>query len=128
MKRILLPTLLVLLFTACAQKSWLYKGSHEGVDISYRWSHPANKPSELLLSMRNTTQEDKRVDIVIDLFYQGRTVESLLADTCIRVGQTLDGKMNGFFFVPERITTAQIKDGGVSVELTNTSVSPSVCR
>ena len=128
MKRILPPIMLLLLAASCAQKNWLYKGSHDGVDISYRWNHPVNKPSELVLRMQNTASEDKRVEVVIDLFYQGRTVETLLADTCIRVGQTLDGKVNGIYFVPERLNTTQIKDGGTNVELTNTGVSSAVCR
>jgi hypothetical protein len=122
-----LTFLYLLVLTGCASKEYLYKGSHEGVDISYRWNHPAGKPSELLLKLENTTSEDKRVDLVIDLYYQGRTVETLRADTCIRVGQTLNGKLNGIYFVPERLSTAQIKDGSSQVELTNTVIEPAKC-
>jgi hypothetical protein len=121
------PLLLALLLMGCASKSWLYKGVTDGVDISYRWNHPAGKPSELLLRLENKSTEDKAVSLVLDLFYQGRTLETLMADTCIRVGQTLNGKVNGIYFIPERVTTEQIKDGGTAVELTNTSITPAVC-
>ena len=121
------PLLLALVLMGCASKSWLYKGMNDGVDISYRWNHPSGKPSELLLRLENTTTEDKDVSLVLDLYYQGRTVETLMADTCIRVGQTLNGKVNGIYFIPERVTTVQVKDGGTAVELTRTSIAPAVC-
>jgi hypothetical protein len=126
MKRTLAPlTLLVLV--ACSAPKYVYKGVHDGVELSYRWNHPAGKPSELLLKMTNTATEDKRIELVLDLYYQGRTVESFSADTCIKVGQTLNGKLNGFYFNPQRLTTEQIKSGDGKVEMTNTSIEPAVC-
>jgi len=118
-------TLLVLLlaFSGCAPVQYVQKGTQDGIDFAYRWNHPAGKPSELILKMTNTTTEDKRVDLVIDLYYQGVTVESLEADTCIKAGATMNGKLNGIYFIPERITTAQIKDGGATAELTRTMVT-----
>jgi hypothetical protein len=126
MKRHLAP-LILLLLVACSAPQYVYKGVHEGVELSYRWNHPAGKPSELLLKMTNTATEDKRIGLVLDLYYQGRTVESFSADTCIKVGQTLNGKLNGFFFNPQRLTTEQIKSGDGKVEMTNTSIEPAVC-
>ena len=64
---------------------------------------------------------------MIDLYYQGRTVETLHADTCIRTGQTLNGKFNGIYFIPERLTTGQIKSGDGAVEITRTTIAPSAC-
>jgi predicted RecA/RadA family phage recombinase len=74
------------------------------------------------MKLTNTTGEDLRIDLGIDLSYQGRTVETLSADTCIRAGQTLNGRLNGIYFIPERLTTEQIKDGGTQVELSRTDV------
>lgn len=126
MKRTLAP-LALLILVACSAPQYVYKGVHDGVELSYRWNHPAGKPSELLLKMTNTATEDKRIEVVLDLYYQGRTVESFSADTCIKVGQTLNGKLNGFYFNPQRLTTEQIKSGDGKVEMTNTSIEPAVC-
>lgn len=127
MKALLAP-LLLLTLAACSGPQYLYKGEQDGVELAYRWNHPKDKPSELLLRMKNTTPGDKRIALAIDLYYQGRTVETLEADTCIRNGQALTGKLNGIYFIPERITTEQIKNGGVQVEMTNTRIEAEPCR
>jgi hypothetical protein len=118
----------MLALSACSAPQYIYKGVHDGVDVSYRWKHPKGKPSELLLKLENTSSEDKLLSIVLDVYYQGRTVETLTADTCIRVGQTLDGKLNGIYFIPKKLTTDQIKSGDGTVEMTRTEVTPGVCR
>lgn len=117
----------ILLFASCAMPKYASKGTHDGVEIAYRWNHPVGEPSELWLRLKNTTDQDKTIDLGIDVYYQGRTVEMLRADTCLRGGQTLSGKLNGIYFVPERITTAQIKDGSAEVEVTRTFVTPEGC-
>lgn len=126
MNKLILPFLFISM-VACAPKQYVYKGVHDGVEISYRWAHPADKPSELLLKLVNTAPEDKRLDLVLDLYFQGRTVETFEADTCIRVGQTLNGKLNGFFFTPQRLTTEQIKSGDGKVEMTRSTIEGAVC-
>ncbi len=125
MKRILYG--LTFAFLACTPTQYLHKGVQDGVELAYRWNHPPGKPSELLLKMVNTTTEDKRVDLVIDLYYQGRTVESLQADTCIKAGRTMNGKLNGIYFTPTRLTTEQIKSGDATAELTRTVIEASTC-
>ena len=122
--RTLLLSFTAALLMGCAAPQYLAKGTHDGVEVAYRWNHPANKPSELLLRLKNTTENDKQIELVIDVAYQGRTVESLSADTCIKAGQVLNGKLNGIYFIPTRVTTQQIKDGGVDVDLTRTTVAP----
>ncbi|MCB0818537.1 MAG: hypothetical protein KDB77_13585, partial [Flavobacteriales bacterium] len=67
---------LVLSLTACAGPSYVYKGVQDGIEVSYRWNHPASRPSELLLKLENTTGADKGVSLDLDLYYQGRTVET----------------------------------------------------
>lgn len=126
MNKIILP-LLFIPMVACAPKEYVYKGVHDGVEVSYRWAHPAGKPSELLLKLANTTPGDKRLDLVLDLYYQGRTVETFKADTCIRVGQTLNGKVNGIYFIPQRLSTEQIKSGDGKVEMTRSTIEVAVC-
>lgn len=123
------PTLLAIaLLLGCSTPGYLYKGTHDDVEIAYRWNHPPGKSSELLLKLTNNAAEDKRLDLVIDLYYQGRTVETLLADTCIRTGQTMNGKLNGIYFVPGRLTTEQIKSGDAKVEMTRTGIEPATCE
>lgn len=119
---LLVPPLLAL--AGCKGPEWLQKGVHDGVELSYRWNHPAGKPTELLLRMHNPTSEDRAIDLAIDLYYQGRTVETLSADTCIRAGQTMTGKLNGIYFIPERVTTEQIKSGDAKAEVTRTQARP----
>lgn len=117
----------LLLLSACAPAQYVQKGVQDGVEFAYRWNHPPGKPSELLLKLVNTANEDKQVDLVIDVHYQGRTVEVLEADTCIRAGQTLNGKLNGIYFIPTKITTEQIKAGDAEAEITRSVVAPSHC-
>ncbi|MBL7950861.1 MAG: hypothetical protein JNM62_04020 [Flavobacteriales bacterium] len=125
--RSLLPLLLLLATTSYAQSKFIHKGERNGVEMAYRWNHPLGKPSELLLKLKNTSEEDKRVDVIIDLYYQGLTVESFEADTCIKAGATMNGKLNGIYFVPERVTTEQIKSGDTEAELTRTVIEPGRC-
>ncbi len=124
MKRII-P--LLLLAVACSPTEYLHKGVQGGVELAYRWNHPVGKKSELLLKMVNTTAEDKEVDLVIDLYYQGRTVESFSADTSIKAGQTMNGKLNGIYFTPSTLTVEQIKSGDATAELTRTTITSATC-
>jgi hypothetical protein len=128
MNRAILFTISSLILVSCAGPKYLHTSVHDGVEIAYRWAHRNDRPSELLMRMENTTLEDKRVSLVIDLYHQGRTVETLEADTCLRVGQTMTGKLNGIYFVPEQVTTEQIKSGEVQLEMTRTFIEPLPCR
>jgi len=112
---------------ASAQSRFIHKGELNGVEMAYRWNHPTGKPSELLLKLRNTTNEDRRVSLVIDLYYQGHTVEVLEADTCIKAGRTMNGRLNGIYFVPTRLTPEQIGSGDAEAELTRSLVEPAIC-
>lgn len=115
--------LLMLLATSVgAQAQLVQKGRINGVDLAYRWRHPAGKPSELLIRMENMERSDRRVSLQVDLSYQGLTVELLSADTCIKAGAVLNGRVNGLYFRPERLTSDQIRSGDVEVDLTNTAV------
>lgn len=126
-----MKTLLVIgiamLIASCASMKYVEKGTHEGIEIAYRWNHPPGKPSELLLRLKNISGADSRVSLGLDLYYQGRTVESFEADTCMRAGQLLMGKLNGIYFVPQRITTQQIQDGSASIEATRIEVNQQPC-
>jgi hypothetical protein len=118
--------MLALAASTCAQ--FTEKGTHDGVEIAYRWKHPPGKPSELLVRLRNMSDGDRRISLGIDLYYQGRTIETFEADTCMRAGMVLNGRLNGFYFIPQRLTAAQIKDGGADVEVTRTEVTQATCR
>ena len=123
------PLLLLFLLPAAlqAQSKFIHKGERNGVAMAYRWNHPIGKLSELHLRLKNTGAEDRHVDIAIDLYYQGRTVETFTADTCIKAGQTLNGKLNGIYFVPTQLTTEQIKSGDAEAEMTRSEVEPATC-
>lgn len=112
----------------CSTPQYLHKGVHDGVELAYRWNHPARKPSELLVRMKNTTDADREVHLTIDLYYQGRTVETLTADTCIKAGRTMNGKLNGLYFVPAQLTSEQIKSGDAVAEMTRTEVAAATCE
>jgi hypothetical protein len=105
MKRTL--PLLLLALGACSTPQYLHKGVQDGVELAYRWNHPPGKPSELLVRMKNTTAEDR---------------------TCIRAGQTLNGKLNGIYFLPTTLTTEQIKSGDADAELTRSEVGRTACE
>lgn len=90
-------TLIALALTSCAAPHYVSKGTYQGVEIAYLWKHPAEKPSELWLRLKNLSDQDRKVHV-------------------------------GIYFVPERITTAQIMDGSATVEMTDTSVEPGPCR
>lgn len=125
--RSLVPLVFLLPAASHAQSKFIHKGERNGVEMAYRWNHPVGKPSELLLKLKNNSEEDKRVDLVIDLYFQGLTVESFEADTCIRAGATLNGKLNGIYFVPSRLTSEQIKSGDAEAEITRSEVEPTTC-
>lgn len=122
-------TALLLLFplAAQAQGKFVHKGERDGVEMAYRWNHPIGKPSELVLKLKNTTDEDRRVSLVIDLYYQGRTVEVLEADTCLKAGHTMNGKLNGVYFIPTSLTTEQIRSGDAEAEFTQSLIEPAIC-
>ncbi|MBK9149275.1 MAG: hypothetical protein IPM12_15825 [Flavobacteriales bacterium] len=122
-----LSILFLLTLASCAGTQYIEKGTHDGVEIAYRWSHPPGKPSELLLRLKNVSGADKRVSLGIDLYYQGRTVEAFEADTCLRPGMLLAGRLNGIYFIPRALTTGQIKDGGAAIEATRTVISDESC-
>lgn len=121
-------SLLILMCVGCTTPQYLHKGVHDGVELAYRWNHPMGKPSELLVRMKNTSGTDREVHLAIDLYYQGRTVETLTADTCIKAGRTMDGKLNGIYFVPAQLTTEQIKSGDATAEMTRTEVVAATCE
>lgn len=119
--------LLVTPLAALAQGKYISKGERDGVELAYRWHHPMGKPSELHLRLKNNAAEDRSISLEIDLSYQGLTVETLSADTCIKAGRTMTGKLNGIYFVPTRLTTDQLKSGDAEAEFTRTEVTPGEC-
>lgn len=119
--------LIITPLAALAQGKFIAKGERDGVELSYRWHHPMGKPSELHLRLKNNAAEDRSISLGIDLSYQGLTVETLSADTCIKAGRTMTGKLNGIYFVPTRLTTEQLKSGDAEAEFTRTEVTPGEC-
>lgn len=117
-----------LLLMGCSAPQYLHKGVYDGVELAYRWNHPTGKPSELLVRMENTATTDREVHLAIDLYYQGRTVETFTADTCIKAGRTMNGKLNGIYFVPAQLTTEQIKSGDAVAEMTRSEVAAGTCE
>ncbi|MBK6371646.1 MAG: hypothetical protein IPF64_18025 [Flavobacteriales bacterium] len=48
-------------------------------------------------------------------------------DTCIRAGRTMNGKLNGVYFIPTRLTTEQIKSGDAVAEMHGRINGKSIC-
>jgi len=125
MKQVLpLVAFVLLVFSSCKAQQFTPAGSDRGVDVSYRWKHAPGKPSELLLKLVNTADSARTVHVGLDLYYQGLTVEQFSADTCIRAGRTMNGKLNGFYFVPQAVTPEQAEGPDVRVEMTGINAIP----
>ena len=119
--------LCLLLAPPAAAQKFTSKGQEEGIAIGYRWLHPVGRPSELLLRLENTTTDDRQLSLELALSHQGFTVETMHADTCMKAGSKLVGKLNGFWFRPTELTTEQIKSGAVDVELARAVVMVRPC-
>ncbi|MBK9596818.1 MAG: hypothetical protein IPO60_00475 [Flavobacteriales bacterium] len=119
---LLLSTLLL----GCAAPKFIQAGQEDDVSVSYRWNHRAGKPSELLLKIVNASSSPQRMHLGLDLYYQAFTVEQFTADTCIPAGRTFNGKLNGIYFVPQKLTPEQAASPDTKVELTGYSVERSV--
>ena len=117
MKRSLLPFLSLLLF-GCKAPQFVQAGQKDDVAVSYRWNQKEGKPSELLLKIVNTSPSAQKLHLGLDLYYQGFTVEQFTADTCIPAGRTFNGRLNGIYFVPARLTPEQEAGPDTKVELT----------
>lgn len=114
--------LLLLGITACKAPQFIQGGEKDGVAVSYRWNHRPGKPSELLLKIVNAGTSAQQVHLGLDLYYQGFTVEEFTADTCIPAGRTFNGKLNGIYFIPQKITPEQAASPDTKVELTGYNV------
>lgn len=124
MRKILVLLLATLIGSACKMPQFIQGGEKDGVAISYRWNHPANKPSELLLKITNSSTSAQEVRIELDLSYQAFTVEELTADTCIPAGRTFNGKLNGVYFIPRRLTPEQAASPDTRVQVSLFEVAP----
>jgi hypothetical protein len=112
----------LLWIAADADAQMVQKGRINGIDLAYRWRHPAGKPSELLLRMENVEPTDRRISLHVDVSYQGLTVELFQADTCVKAGAVLNGRVNGLYFRTGQLSREQIESGDVEVDVTSTTV------
>ena len=117
MKR-LLPLVLVLALFGCKAPQFVQAGKKDDVSVSYRWNHATGKPSELLLKIVNESSSAQQLHLELDLYYQAFTVEQFTADTCIPAGRTFNGKTNGIYFIPQKLTPEQATSPDTKVELT----------
>ena len=118
--------LLSTLVLGCAAPKFIQAGQEDDVSVSYRWNHRAGKPSELLLKIVNASSSPQRMHLGLDLYYQAFTVEQFTVDTCIPAGRTFNGKLNGNYFVTQKLTPEQAASPDTKVELTGYSVERSV--
>lgn len=94
-----------------------------GLSIAYRWNHPKNKPTELLLRVNNPGPQARDLQAVLDLQVDGFTNEELIVELCIPPGRTLRGKFNGLYFTPEQVTRELVLQGATHVELSTCTVT-----
>ncbi len=116
--------LAMLALPACKMPQYVQAGTKNDVAVDYRWNVPPDKPAELLLRLKNSGTSAQRIHIGLDLYYQGFTVEELTADTCIPAGRTFNGKLNGIYFIPKRITPEQASSPDTKVALTDFTAVP----
>ncbi len=122
--KVLVTLLLLLAITSCKAPQFIQGGEKDGVTVSYRWNHRADKPSELLLKIVNNSTSAQQLHIGLDLYNQAFTVEEFSSDTCIPAGRTFNGKMNGIYFIPKQITAEQAASPDTKVQLTEFTVAP----
>lgn len=115
------PLAILLLLAACKAPQFIPAAQRDGVAVSYRWNHREAKPSELLLKIVNADSTAHALHLGLDLYYQGFTVETFTADTCIPAGRTFNGKLNGIYFIPQHLTAEQAASSDTKVELTEFS-------
>ena len=118
--------LLLALATAagCKAPQFIQAGEKDGVSVDYRWNINAAKPPELLLKIANKSGSAQHLHLELDLSYQAFTVEQLTADTCIPAGRTFNGKLNGIYFIPKRLTPEQAASPDTKVDLTEFTATP----
>lgn len=110
------------LLLGCAAPQFIQAGQKDDVSVSYRWNHRTGKPSELLLKIVNAGPSAQRLHVGLDLYYQAFTVEQFTADTCIPAGRTFNGKLNGIYFIPRKLTPEEAASPDTKVELTEYTV------
>lgn len=111
------------LSSASAQKFTVLTDT-AGVEAAYRWSFPRSGPPELLLRLTNNSREARTMLLGLDVTRDLLTTQELRVDTCIRAAQVLNGKLNGFWFVPEGVDRAGIEGGSIGVVLTELAIDP----
>lgn len=110
--------LLVLAASAgCKAPQFIQAGEKDGVSVDYRWNIKTGKPPELLLKIANKSGSAQHLHLELDLSYQAFTVEQLTADTCIPAGRTFNGKLNGIYFIPKALTSAQAASPDCKVQV-----------
>lgn len=107
-----------LIALGCAAPQFIQADQKDDVSVSYRWNHRPGKPSELLLKIVNAGTSSQQLHLGLDLYFQSFTVEQLSADTCIPAGRTFNGKLNGIYFIPQKLTPEQAASPDTKVALT----------
>lgn len=124
LKPLLYPLAVCLATTACKAPQYVQAGAKNNVQVQYRWNIRPDKPAELLLKIANKDSSAQRIHLGLDVYYQGFTVEEFSADTCIRAGRTFNGKMNGIYFIPQKLTSEQAASPDTKVDLTEFTAEP----
>jgi len=117
MKRGTFLFLLLAASAGCKAPQFIQAGQKNGVAVDYRWNIKADKPPELLLKIANKSDSAQHLHLELDLSYQAFTVEELTADTCIPAGRTFNGKLNGIYFIPKALTSAQAASPDCKVQV-----------
>lgn len=113
--------------TLSAQDTYTTKTSNDLIDIQAKWKYPVKKgveqPAELLLKVVNSS--DKLVSLTFDLeFSIGiQTAETFHVDTCVKAGKTMNGKLNGLYFVSGSLSNAQLKSDDFDWEINELSTA-----
>jgi len=107
-----------------AQKYQPFK-SQDGVDFSNAWLKPGfteGKPVELLFKIKNNNKYAVLLTYSVDYYLNGELKESVELYYCLKAKKTATGKLNGLFFISEKLTNEQILSKGFKWELNDLKV------
>lgn len=115
---LLLAFCLLFAMSCSAQKrGYTALGEQDSVLVGYRLNVRKEKPTEIWLRIENASKVRRHVYAQLVLQHEGVIVETFEADSLLAPGHTLTGKLNGFYFISQTLTSEQLQDPATSIEL-----------
>lgn len=117
---------MVLMLSLSAQDKYTEKISTEDVAIQFKWKYPMTGgvagPAELLLKVKNKNDDAISISFEVAYTMNIRTVATFAVDTCIKAKKTINGKMNGLYFIAPDLTNDELMSDGFVWEINDLAV------